>query len=254
MSIHKEVFGQGQSIVLIHGWAMHTEVWRGFAQQLSPSYQVTCLDLPGHGLSDTVDPYTLEQISMALVDQLPENPCCVLGWSLGASVAITMAKYYPQKIKSLILLAGNPRFVQDETWAGMNQSLLEHFSAQLSVNPQKTLLRFLSMQVNCFQNGKQTLKDLKQALQLHDVPHEKVLQAGLNILIEADLREDLAQLSCPISVIQGSLDGLVPEQVAYDMKKIQPQCDVNIILDAGHVPFLSNQSEVIDMINYFLDK
>ena len=251
---HKEVFGEGQSIVLIHGWAMHSEVWKEFAQQLSHYYEVTCLDLPGHGLSETIEPYTLDNISLALVDALPEQPCCVLGWSLGAHVAITIAKNHPQKVDSLIVLAGNPRFVGDKGWLGMNQQLLENFATQLSVNPQKTLLRFLSLQVNNLKNGKQILKDLKQALQKHDVPEEKVLQAGLTILIESDLREDLAQLQCPISIIQGNRDALVPEQVAHNIKKIQPRCEINSIAEAGHVPFLSHQLEVIEIINNFIAK
>lgn len=250
--IHKEVFGQGQPIVLIHGWAMHTGIWRTFAQQLSQYYEVTCLDLPGHGLSEMVEPYTLDQISLALIDVMPEQACCVLGWSLGADVAITLAKNYPQKINSLILLGGNPRFIQDGEWAGMNRQVLEDFALNLSTNCQLTLIRFLALQVNNLQNGKQLLKELKLTVQECDTPKQAVLQAGLDILTKADLRDDLAALSCPINIIQGDKDTLVPVQVAHDIKKIQPNTEVNIIPHAGHVPFLSHQSEVIGIINNFV--
>ncbi len=252
IKIHKEVYGQGKSIVLIHGWAMHTGVWRKFAQQLAQHYEVTCLDLPGHGSSETVEPYTLDQMSAALIDTLPKSPFCLLGWSLGATVALAMTKQYPQQINSLIILAGNPRFVQDESWAGMKPQLLEDFADNLEINGQLTLIRFLALQVGNLSNGKQILKEIKQAIQECDSPVESVLQNGLSILKNADLRAELITAQYPIKIILGDRDTLVPVQVGQNIKKIQPNCEINIIAGAGHVPFLSHPSEVIDIINRFI--
>lgn len=108
--IHLETFGKGKPIVLVHGWAMHTGIWRDFAKQLAQNYQVTCIDLPGHGHSEKIDPFTLERISAELVNAIPEQGCCWLGWSLGATVALDIAGRYPGRLSSLVLLAGNPLF------------------------------------------------------------------------------------------------------------------------------------------------
>ena len=197
IKIHKEIYGQGEPLVLIHGWAMHTGVWRIFAQQLSQHYQVICLDLPGHGLSETIEPYTLECISNALIEAVPETSFSVLGWSLGASVALTMARQYPLRVNSLILLAGNPVFVQQGEWAGIDPVLLEDFANNLSLNCSETLLGFLALQVNNLPNAKSILIDLKKAMQECNPPTEKVLQSGLGILKQADLRGDLTALKCP---------------------------------------------------------
>lgn len=72
--IHLETFGVGKPIVLVHGWAMHTGIWREFAKQLAQNYRVTCIDLPGHGRSEKIDPFTLERISDELVNIIPPNP------------------------------------------------------------------------------------------------------------------------------------------------------------------------------------
>jgi len=252
IKIHQEVYGQGRPIVMIHGWAMHTGIWREFAQQLAQHYQVTCVDLPGHGLSETIEPYTLDQISDALIEVLPETPFTILGWSLGASVALTMAKYYSQRIDSLILLAGNPRFVEDRGWVGMQPKLLEDFANNLQLNCAATLVRFLALQVNSLPDNKNLLKQLKKSIQECEVPAENVLQGGLDILMNEDLRGYLTSLSCPINIIQGDKDALVPVQTVWDMQKIQPACEINIISGAGHAPFLSHQSEVIEIISRFL--
>ncbi len=248
IEIHKEVYGQGQPMVLIHGWAMHSGIWRGFAQQLAKNYQVICLDLPGHGLSEAVEPYDLQAIAAALVDAMPESPCCVLGWSLGATVALALAAHYPQRINSLILLAGNPRFVEDNDWAGMKAELLEDFSNNLLLNCQQTLIRFLALQVNQLQNGKHILKDLKLAVKECDPPTEQVLQSALLILKQADLRQAMLTLACPLTVILGEKDTLVPVQLGQDMKQLKPDLQLAVIERAGHVPFLSHQSQLIDII------
>ncbi len=72
--IHLESFGAGKPIVLVHGWAMHSGIWRDFARQLARNYKVICVDLPGHGHSEKIDPFTLEHISDQLVEIIPPNP------------------------------------------------------------------------------------------------------------------------------------------------------------------------------------
>lgn len=249
MKIHKEVYGQGKTIVLIHGWAMHTGIWRQFAQQLAQDYQVICLDLPGHGLSETVEPYTLDKITEVLVASIPEHSVCVLGWSLGAMAALALASSYPQRVNSVILLAGNPRFVQESGWAGVKSQLLQDFSNNLQLNCQLTLIRFLALQVNHLPEGKRILKVLKKEIQVCEPPTVEVLQSALNILKLSDLREALSSLACPVNIIQGDKDSLIPTKVGLDIKSINKNVSLNIIKGAGHVPFLSHQSLVIDIIN-----
>jgi pimeloyl-[acyl-carrier protein] methyl ester esterase len=113
--IHLETFGKGKPIVLVHGWAMHTGIWREFAKQLALNYRVICVDLPGHGRSEAIDPFTLERISDELVNAVPERNCCWLGWSLGATIVLDIAARYPERVSSLILLAGNPSFPNSYT-------------------------------------------------------------------------------------------------------------------------------------------
>ena len=251
-TIHKEVYGQGQTIVLIHGWAMHSGVWRTFARELAKNYQVICLDIPGHGRSEAVEPYTLEQISEVLIDEIAEPSFCLLGWSLGTSIALSMATRYPQRINSLILIAGNPKFVETDGWHGMPVHLLEEFAENLQASCQLTLLRFLALQVNGLADGKALLKQLRQAIYECDAPAENVLKKGLEILKQADLRENIRRLHCPFMLVLGDKDSLIPVQVAQDIRKIQANSVLNIIPGAGHVPFLSHQAVLLKMIGDFL--
>lgn len=247
--IHKEIYGQGKTIVLIHGWAMHSGVWRELAQQLATHYRVISLDLPGHGLSEPIEPYFLDEISNALINAISDQAFTVLGWSLGASVAISMANQHPDRIESLILLAGNPRFSQSANWAGVHTNILTNFNHNLALNHQATVFRFLALQVKGLTEQKKGLKQLKKIMEERELPSKSTLQKALNLLITEDLRGVFSSLQCPTYSIQGELDGLVPVQVAMDMRRIKPRCKIHIIPQAGHIPFLSHQERVLEIIN-----
>jgi pimeloyl-[acyl-carrier protein] methyl ester esterase len=260
--IHSETFGQGKPIVLAHGWAMHAGIWREFARKLALNYRVTCIDLPGHGRSEAIDPFTLERISAELANAIPEQSCW-LGWSLGVTVALDIAARYPERVSALVLLAGNPSFTVGETgrsletqteWPGMDIRLLDDFAGHLNKNCQATLLRFLSLQVNGMPEQKVILKDLKAAVSECATPNAKTLQGGLEILKQADMRPVLSGLNIPVSVILGGLDTLVPVAVGQKMQQLLPGMELNIIDRAGHVPFLSHSRETLAIISRFMDR
>ncbi|MFU8787844.1 MAG: pimeloyl-ACP methyl ester esterase BioH [Methylobacter sp.] len=255
--IHLETFGQGQTIVLVHGWAMHSGIWRDFARQLARHYRVICVDLPGHGHSGALAPFTLERISAELLKAIPEQCCCWLGWSLGATVALDIAARYPERVSSLVMLAGNPAFVgttpTTSQWPGMDVRLLDAFAEQLDENCQATLLRFLALQANGLPDQKALLKVLKTAVFECAAPDKATLQGGLNILKQADMRPVLSDLKIPVSLILGGLDTLVPVGVGQKMQQLLPSLELNIIDRAGHVPFLSHSLETLAIISQFMD-
>lgn len=253
MFIHTETYGTGQPIVLIHGWAMHTGIWRGFAKQLAKHYQVTCIDLPGHGRSEKLSAFTLENISHQLGKILPSR-CSLIGWSLGGTVALDLAHRFPEKIKHLVMIGSNPRFVKTTTWAGIPSETLYKFAANLNTDCHATLERFLSLQVHGLEDGKILLKELKTALHACEPPQQDVLKGGLAILEQQDLRSQLARLQCPVQVILGTHDTLVPVAVAEQLQGLNPRLTLNIIERAAHVPFLSHPTQLIKMLRDFLEK
>lgn len=253
INLHQQTFGTGKSIVLVHGWSMHSGIWHDFAMQLAQHYQVTCIDLPGHGHSDSLDNFTLEHVADALVAAVPDKQSCWLGWSLGATVVLDIANRYPERVNSLILLAGNPHFTGTEQWPGMKVELLEAFAGQLTLDAPATLLRFLSLQVAQLPDYKVLLKNLKTAIMACTTPNLDTLRGGLAILKQADLRPALAEVKVPILVILGTQDTLVPVTVGESIKALAPSIQLVVIEKAGHVPFLSHPQIVLETITNFMD-
>lgn len=246
--IHREIYGRGRPLVMLHGWAMHSGIWRQFARQLAQRRQVICLDLPGHGRSAELESFDLPTIANALLDAIPVNRFSILGWSLGATVALEMAARFPDRVQSLSLLAGNPKFVKSFGWPGVRAEVLDGFAGQLGEDARLTLQRFLGLQVQGLPDSRQLLQQLRFAVHECDAPAINALQGGLHILKYSDLRKALAGLRCPITVVQGDKDTLIPLQTAQSIKKLNPRVDLHVLENAGHVPFLSHSHQLCEII------
>lgn len=246
--IHQEIYGQGAPVVLIHGWGMHSAVWRDFAQQLAKHYQVICVDLPGHGGSEEIQAFTLDAVTSCLLEAISAPTFSLLGWSLGATLAIAMAAKQPERTKSLTLLAGNPKFVATANWSGMQAETLHSFTQQLIADGNQTHQRFLALQVSGSANAKRILQPLKQALKEHPLPSLATLLGGLKILEQTDLRAALKTLTCPINSILGDQDTLVPVASAINLQQLRPDIPVYILKNAAHTAFLSHDLQLLTIL------
>jgi pimeloyl-[acyl-carrier protein] methyl ester esterase len=253
LKLHLQVFGSGKPIVLIHGWAMHSGIWRAFAQRLAQQHRVICVDLPGHGLSPVIELFTLDSISQALDNTLGDEPAVWLGWSLGATVALDYARRYPERVQGLLLMCGNPCFTKLDDWPAMDANVLEQFAGQLHNNSQATLLRFLALQVFDLDNYKSLLSELKETVFECPAPNASTLTGGLDILKQTDLRAVLSALTLPTAALFGTRDALVPVAVGEAMQQLLPTLQVQVLDKAGHIPFLSHPAAVLKIVGDFMD-
>lgn len=105
--------GEGESILLIHGFASnHFVNWvsPGWVKTLRDGgYRVIALDNLGHGKSgkshDPEDYYPVEMAAdaVALLDHLNIERAHVMGYSMGARITAFLARDYPARVKSIIL-------------------------------------------------------------------------------------------------------------------------------------------------------
>ncbi len=100
MPLHVEVRGSGPPLVLLHGFTQTGRLWGRFGEVLAASHTLVAVDLPGHGDSGSVRadlPATAGLVAEAVRAHIGESPCPLLGYSLGARVAlhVAIAAYLP---------------------------------------------------------------------------------------------------------------------------------------------------------------
>ena len=116
MNLHVTSIGQGPRLVLLHGWALNSHVWDDVVPRLASEFTLDCIDLPGHGSSPWQPGiHDLESLAAAVAPHL-DAQCNLLGWSLGAMVALELALAHPARIEKLVLVASTPKFVASDDW------------------------------------------------------------------------------------------------------------------------------------------
>lgn len=83
------------------------------------------------------------------------------------------------------------------------------------------------------------------------MPSVEVLNGGLAILREADLRQPLADLTVPFLRLYGALDGLVPRKVAVLLDDPWPNSTSVVMPKAAHAPFISHPDAFSEQIIAF---
>jgi pimeloyl-ACP methyl ester carboxylesterase len=102
------VGGSGPPVLLIHGYAESSRMWKPLAKVLAPSFSVIAPDLPGFGDSSIpqagLDMKTSAQRVHAAVNSLGYTKVRVVGHDIGLMVAYAYAAMYPQEVEKLALM------------------------------------------------------------------------------------------------------------------------------------------------------
>jgi 2-succinyl-6-hydroxy-2,4-cyclohexadiene-1-carboxylate synthase len=105
--LHVELRGDGPPLVLLHGFTQTARLWGPFGDTLASGHTLVGVDLPGHGGSDAVRadlPQTAELVHAAVVSAIGDSPVDLLGYSLGARVALHMAIKTTMALRRLVLI------------------------------------------------------------------------------------------------------------------------------------------------------
>jgi len=250
MSLHIERIGQGEPLVMIHGWGMHSGMWMHTRDLLSQHFELHLVDLPGMGFSENLDVYSLHNVAELIADKMPSN-AYVLGWSLGGLIAIKVALITP--IKKLILVASTPCFVARDDWQqGMPSDVFESFFAGAMQDYQGTMNKLLALIAMGSGNARATSKILREALSLRPAPHQQALLGALDILRTGDLRADLLSMQTPTLLIHGAHDKLASLSSAEWMAQTLPKGQLLTLPSAAHEPFISHPELFSQKVKEFL--
>lgn len=253
MSVSVERFGQGQDLVLLHGWGMNGAVWHGIAQQLAAHYRLHLVDLPGFGNSPLYEgsDYSLPWLAEQVATVLPEK-CHLLGWSLGGLVASQLALTRPERLHSLITVASSPCFMAREDWPGIAPKVLAGFNQMLAGDFMQTIERFLAIQAMGSEHARNDIRQLRHWLAERPAPQLAALEAGLGLLADVDLRDELVGLDLPWLRIYGRLDSLVPKAAIPLLDERYPESRSLVLEKASHAPFISHPEPFITLLRQFI--
>jgi pimeloyl-[acyl-carrier protein] methyl ester esterase len=248
-----KVIGKGEPIVMIHGWAMSSEIWIDLANKIAKNHQVFLIDLPGMGSNKNTQFIDMDKINVE-INALNLPHFSIMGWSFGGQIALHYCYKFPKKIKKLFLVSTTPCFVnQAEEWMdGVEEEIFNKFANDLITDWHITMERFLNLQLLGSECRKIILKKLKP-LFLKISPDIDSLKKSLNLLLQNDLRYMLPHIDTPTMIMTGNLDKLVPIKASEYMNKNLKFSKIKVFKGAAHLPFLSHMDDFMNTFQEFND-
>lgn len=259
--LHLEIRGDGAPLVLLHGWGLNVRIWDALVPALEAHRQLVAIDLPGHGRSPwcaecAAAGAQVQWIGRSVADRIGTAPYALLGWSLGAQLALRWAAQPPAGLRPpahLILIAATPRFTVAPDWPhGTPQARLLRVAEGLQSDYQRTVSEFLELQVRGSAAGAAVLERLRAALFTHGEALPEALAADLALLRTTDLRGGLGGIDAPTLVVAGQYDRVVPPAASRALAAAMPHARLVEVRRAAHAPFLSHTAEVAALLAQFL--
>jgi pimeloyl-ACP methyl ester carboxylesterase len=114
--MYYETVGQGQPLLLLHGFMQSGEVWEPIRDELSSGYRLIIPDLRGHGASTNPSgEFTHRQSALdmfALLDHLGLERVQAVGISTGGETLLHMATQQPDRIDAMVLIGAAPYWLE----------------------------------------------------------------------------------------------------------------------------------------------
>ncbi|HXG08882.1 MAG TPA: alpha/beta hydrolase [Gemmataceae bacterium] len=238
--------GEGPPFVYLHSTLGESALWLPFLQTWSQQFHVLAPMHPGFGASggfDEID--TIEDMAfhyVELFDALGLQEINLGGSSLGGWIAAEFAVRWPERVRRL-WLSGAPGLWLDE------QPLPDLFRI---VRDPGELRRLLFHDPESY---------IARLVIPDDPPDDRVLAAYQAMAVLARLVWDrpydpklprrLSRVGCPVLLIWGAEDRLVPPAYAEAYRRHLPQAEVKLIPNCGHLPMFEREAEFVAAVAKF---
>jgi pimeloyl-ACP methyl ester carboxylesterase len=239
-----EETGRGEALVLLHGLATNRAIWSRTVPTLAQEHRVMTVDLPGFGGSAPVgEGFELEavaeRIARGLAARRISAPFDLVGHSLGAGVALTLASIRPGAVRRLILVAPAGLAPLPAAGGAALARLADPVLAARRALAPLTDLAWGRRLLLAFAAADGATIPPTQARMMLDASLGATRTApALAAIAAADLRPLLAATRAPLGVIWGAEDRTVPMRLAAVLSAARPDADVVVLERAGHVPMV----------------
>jgi pimeloyl-ACP methyl ester carboxylesterase len=222
----------GIPIVLIHGFGLDRSIWKDMVSCCMGEANVILPDLRGHGESDvTGGMYSMSLLAadiVGLLDHLGIEKAIVCGHSMGGYVTLAIADQYPDRLAGLGLITSKAEGDSTDKRSGryaLVQAVREKGSTALA----ESLAPRISKYPDVIEKSAQIINNTN--------PHG-IVGSALGMAERPDRTELLSQIICPVLVLAGEQDQLIPLYYAQEMANQLPNVHFVTIKGAGHMPMV----------------
>lgn len=242
--------GQGNTIVLLHGFLENKKMWKDYVTLFAEKNRVITIDLLGHGESDCLGyVHSMEDnagVVKEVLEDLKIEKATILGHSMGGYVGLAFAELFPTKINKLVLL--NSTSKEDNAEKKLNRSRAIKAVKQNYVN-------FVSLAIgNLFsENNRTRLADEieKVKIQALKTPLQGIVASLEGMKIRKDREFLLHENLFPVLLILGKKDPVLNYE--ENIAQIENTNVKLVSFEDGHMSQIENKEELKTILLDFFE-
>jgi pimeloyl-ACP methyl ester carboxylesterase len=241
VTIALDELGDGEPLVLVHGVGTSRIIWRRALPEIAASRRAVAIDVPGFGDSPPVGRRGFPLAAVA--DRIAEDlePCAgsrydLLGNSLGGAIALVLAHRRPRSVKRLILHAPAGFAPRPEPLArlgGVGAMALLRARRELGTRTAGVGLARRALLWGALDDGSRVGPEDAKLMYMAPSRATRLAEA-VSTAVACDLRPALAELRCPVGLLWGERDRVVPVSALEKLRELRPQAPAETIPLAGH--------------------
>ncbi len=231
ISIRQSIQGEGQPVLMVHGWGASIDLLQPLAQRLSRrGFRCYMLDLPGFGESDEPPaPYTVSDYAafcLAYLDHHGLRAAHYFGHSLGGRIGLALAAENSERIKSMALSNSAGIRIKPPLHSRLRLNLYRGLRAGLEAAGANAAAQLLRAKYN----RRYGSPDFQAA--------SPVMRQTLIKVVNQDLLEYAARVAAPTILIWGDQDAETPLWMGQKLEKTIPDAALIVHEGAGHYAYL----------------
>lgn len=249
------VKGEGNPIVLVHGWSQSKEAFTPQIEDLSKNFKVISYDLRGHGESQRTEiGLTLDRLAKdlkELIEYLKLDKVLVAGWSMGASTIFNYVKDFGvEHLAGIVLFDMTPKLLNDQEW---NLGLWHgKYTIDDALKDMTTIANdFADFGEPFFKKAapymSQEMIDMAMVETMKNTPH--VMNAFWLAMAVNDYRDILGKMSVPTVIAYGEKSTLYSADTAAYLNKQIPNSRLEEFANCTHLLVMENPEKATQVIS-----
>ena len=239
--INYEVEGEGNPIILLHGWLASLETMMPLQKHLAKHFKVYNVDIIGFGRSDLPDnPMNTNEFGDFLkefINKLKIKKPILIGHSHGGRTIINYAGRNLGEINKIVLIDS----------AGIKPKRgISYYTKVYSYKTVKNVVKILPKKCSNLREkalGKFGSDDYKNS--------PEVLRKTMNNILNEDQQKIMPNIKVPTLLIWGENDTATPIEDAKKMEKLIPNCGIAKIDGAGHYSYIDGLGQCLLILDEF---
>jgi len=226
------------ALYIIPGWGFTTNLLQ--FTSLNKYFDLVNLDYCAE------ENFSLNTAAIFCAQKIADNSI-ILAWSFGGLIAIRLATLFPNKIKKIIFLASQPKFLEEKNWCGIAEKDTKNFINRFNDNFNIGAKYFINI-VNYPNKSLEHKKILCKSF----ICNKNILLPQLKILFNTDLRDEYKNIQAEILHIIGKNDAVVMQNSLH-LKSLNPDINIVFVEEAGHSGFLTHEKIYQESIKNFVN-